>query len=69
MEDEPITNADRIRKMSDEELAQFIRAVRCCYAWPNDDCDFPFCESMNGNLCHGIMNHRDEALINWLKEV
>jgi len=36
-----ITNADRIRSMTDEELAEFLRplteCVRCC-AWDKEDC-------------------------------
>lgn len=30
---EPITNADRIRNMSDEELAQFLCKVKSDYQW------------------------------------
>lgn len=46
----PITNADRIRAMSDEELAEFIRDVsyECEDAhWESkcQSCDYPWCSS------------------------
>lgn len=42
-----MTNADRIRAMTDEELAEWAAALPCCppgYAygdlcWPNDSCE------------------------------
>jgi len=37
-----ITNADRIRSMTDEELAETLRALTdCvrCFAWDKDECD------------------------------
>ena len=34
----PITNADRIRAMTDEKLADFICNHSCAYC-PMDDCD------------------------------
>ena len=36
------TNADRIRNMSDEELAGFLKEVKEDYQWANTD--YPDCE-------------------------
>ena len=41
-EKKPQTNADRIRAMSDEELAETLRSLTdCvrCFAWDKDECD------------------------------
>lgn len=62
----PMTNADRIRSMSDEELAKFIRAVECCSHY-GGDCGFPFCPSMEGNLCNGIKEKTHKYILDWLQ--
>ena len=62
----PMTRADKIRSMSDEELHNFIRAIRCCTMY-GDDCGYPFCHSMKGNLCNGIKDNNDEELLKWLQ--
>lgn len=61
-----LTNAERIRKMTDEELAKFLSAVTCeQYGW----CDG--CQSLKGDYCYGI-NDPDNLLVKerleWLKE-
>ena len=61
-----MTNADRIRNMTDEELAKFIHAVGCNSHY-GDDCGYPFCHSMEGNLCHGIKDNTDARTLKWLK--
>lgn len=38
----PQTNADRIRSMTDEELASFLKEVKEDYQWANPD--YPDCE-------------------------
>lgn len=38
----PMTNADRIRSMTDEELADFLKEVKEDYQWANPD--YPDCE-------------------------
>lgn len=38
----PQTNADRIRSMTDEELAEFLKKVKEDYQWANPD--YPDCE-------------------------
>lgn len=38
----PMTNADRIRNMTDEELARFLKEVKEDYQWANPD--YPDCE-------------------------
>ena len=38
----PMTNADRIRSMTDEELAGFLKEVKEDYQWANPD--YPDCE-------------------------
>ena len=38
---EPTTNADRIRKMNDDELAELLRDTQCnTCAWQGNDCDY-----------------------------
>lgn len=61
-----ITNADRIRNMSDEELAKFITAAKCCILY-GDDCGYPFCHSMNGRLCNGIKEKTNKDILDWLQ--
>ena len=61
-----MTNADRIRSMNDEELAKFIRAVECCSRY-SADCGFPFCPSMEGNLCNGIKEKTEQYILDWLQ--
>lgn len=55
---EPITNADRIREMSDEELAEFID--RC----EMGDIDYAktFCDLCNGQY------ECDQCRLDWLKQ-
>ncbi len=67
-----MTNADRIRAMSDAELAGFIRAVGCNNRYGIDckqdkHCN---CRSMNGDLCHGIkfVMKSDSKELKWLRE-
>lgn len=62
----PMTNADAIRNMTDEELAKFIRATKCCSQY-GADCGYPSCHSMNGKLCNGIKENTDEEILDWLK--
>lgn len=51
---EPFTNADRIRTMTDEELAELLRDYQC------NTCDFSgFCEETD--KC-------EEEIFDWLKE-
>jgi len=61
-----MTNADRIRNMSDEELAKFIRATSCCSSY-GADCGYPFCPNMNGELCNGIKDNTDLKVLHWLQ--
>lgn len=62
----PMSNADKIRNMNDEELAKFIRAVECCSRY-GADCGFPFCPSMEGNLCNGIKEKTEQYILDWLQ--
>ena len=54
-----MTNADRIRAMSDEELAEFLDR------WALGDIDYSktFCD-----LCKGQYDCHDDCLMDWLKE-
>lgn len=56
--DEPKTKADRIRSMSDEELAEFLRPVKCV------DCHLLDCgvEEMN------FKKTCEERILDWLRE-
>lgn len=61
----PMTNADRIRSMTDEELAKFIEAVSCnSHGWCDD------CKSLKGDYCHGLNNENNPNVLKrleWLK--
>ena len=54
-----VTNADRIRSMTDEELADFLDR------WALGDIDYSqtFC-----SLCKGQYDCRDDCLLGWLKQ-
>ena len=53
----PMTNADRIRAMSDEELEEFIRAISLCYEpWCDHHC------AMKGD------DNCNSCLAKWLKQ-
>lgn len=54
-ESKPLTNGDRIRGMTDEELAEFMSDVGDCYCCPA----YSRCHR-KGMSCHN-------ALIDWLK--
>lgn len=58
------TNADKIRNMTDEELAKFIESVQCySHGW----CEK--CSSLNGDYCKGIrVNEPDADILDWLKQ-
>lgn len=58
------TNADKIRNMTDEELAKFIESVQCYgHGW----CEK--CSSLNGDYCKGIrVNEPDADILDWLKQ-
>ena len=58
-ERKPMTNADRIRSMTDEELANFIDRVEMG--------DFDYSKSVC-NLCDGFYDCHDDCLLAWLKE-
>ena len=57
---EPQTNADRIRAMSDEELAKAIASK--AYTGACNDFDI----SYDGNCCHNC--EKCDAIIKWLKQ-
>ena len=59
MERKPITNADRIRAMSDEELAVFMFTANGCPMWVGDY------SCKEGNGCHGAGN---ACWLYWLKQ-
>lgn len=41
LENKPMTNADKIRTMTDEELAELLRDTQCnSCAWQGNDCDY-----------------------------
>lgn len=62
-----MTNADRIRNMSNEDLAKFITACGCCARF-GIDCGFPTCRSMNGDWCNGIAKGEHKLISDWLTE-
>ena len=52
------TNADRIRAMSDEELAELMRSMM--------DCDS--CGNMFSFKCDGSYEHCSSVCLNWLQQ-
>ena len=52
------TNADRIRAMSDEELAELMRSMM--------DCDS--CENMFSFKCDGSYEHCSSVCLKWLQQ-
>lgn len=62
----PMTNADRIRAMTDEELAIFMEAIECNgHGWCED------CQTLKGNPCNGLQNVDNPLVkerLDWLKE-
>lgn len=58
-EPKPLTRADRIRAMTDKELAEFLDR------WEMGDIDYSktFCD-----LCEGQYDCHDDCLLDWLKE-
>lgn len=61
-----MTNADRIRKMSNTELAKFIRAVQCNAKFGHD-CGYPACPQMDGTGEElGCNKHIDKTMLEWL---
>lgn len=69
MAKKPQTNADRIRSMTDEELAELL------YSLQTKDLDGMFCK--NEDKCEEMMDSGDEipesmckqCLVKWLKEM
>ena len=61
----PKTNADRIRSMTDEELAKFLESVTCeTHGWCED------CTSMRGEYCCGIDSEDNtfvQERLKWIK--
>lgn len=54
----PMTNADRIRSMTDEELASFLKEVKEDYQWTNPD--YPDCDDC-GEWLEWIQSEAEEA--------
>lgn len=56
----PKTRADRIRQMTDEELADFIANI----SYP----ECPVCPAYQGDLCEGWSDDCREKMCRWLRE-
>lgn len=54
----PMTNADRIRAMSDEELSKFMRSMMDCVS----------CEKTFSFKCDGNYNHCLPVCLKWLHQ-
>lgn len=52
----PVTNADRIRGMSDEELAEWIETIADCW----------MCKIDEKHCSGGELNTRESCMIHWL---
>ena len=64
-EEMAITNYERITKMTIEEVAKFIGAIKCNTYM--DDCGYPTCPSMNGNYCDSVRKRTDKDILEWLQ--
>lgn len=62
----PMTNADRIRNMTDEELSQFIKCARCDAMYGSTCEQQPYCEGMLGKKCNAV-EKIDKGLLKWLQ--
>lgn len=61
----PVTNADRIRAMSDEELEKFLRQVELA----GIDYGVTFCDMCNGNKNNNTLSlDCDGCLLCWLRQ-
>lgn len=64
--EKPMTNGDRIRNMSDEELAIFLEAIKCnSHGWCED------CGTLKGEPCNGFKDESNSLVkerLDWLKE-
>lgn len=59
-----MTNGERIRSMTDEELAKFIKSAQC---YSSGWCDE--CPSINGKYCNGIEKYKLYSnILDWLKQ-
>lgn len=54
----PVSNADHIRSMSDEDLAEFMRSMMDCVS----------CENTFSFKCDGNYNHCLPVCLKWLKQ-
>ena len=54
----PVTNANRIRSMDDEELAKFMRSMMDCVS----------CEKTFSFKCNGNYHHCLSVCLKWLKQ-
>ena len=68
-----MTNGDRIRHMTDDELEKFINSVQCCYQFGDEGCFSKtnktcFCNSVNGNYCEGILDDVRREIYAWIKQ-
>lgn len=64
-EEKAITNAERIRRMSDAELAKFIASIKCNTF--SKECGYPACTSMEGKYCLSMCREPDLDILNWLQ--
>lgn len=65
-EEMDLTNAERIRRMNDVELAKFIGAVKCnTYI---AECGYLACNSMEGRHCVGMQREADADILAWLQK-
>lgn len=56
--EKPQTNADRIRSMTDDELAEFLKEVKEDYQWANPD--YPDCDDC-GEWLEWLQSEAGEA--------
>ena len=60
-----MTNGERIRNMTDEELAIFLEAIACnSHGWCED------CKTLKGEPCDGLKDESNslvEIRLKWLK--
>lgn len=65
-EEKAVTNYDRIKIMSLEEMAKFIGAIKCNTLSP--ECGYPACTSMKGKNCLQIKEYTNEDILTWLQK-
>ena len=65
-EEVALSNYERITKMTIEEVAKLIGAIKCNTYM--SECGYPACQSMDGNYCNAVRKNTDKDILEWLQK-